>query len=102
MATSGASGEVLALEKTFNRMIESLREKETVEARLRQAQRLSALGTLAAGVAHDVRNPLNAIKLLSGHAVEDVTFRDVTLNDAPLAPADVKSNAFVRNVAVQP
>ena len=38
----------------------------------------------------------------AGHAVEDVTFRDVTLNDAPLAPADVKSNAFVRNVAVQP
>jgi hypothetical protein len=37
-----------------------------------------------------------------GHAVEDVTFRDVTLNGKPLAPAGVKSNAFVRNVTVAP
>jgi signal transduction histidine kinase len=63
-------GEVLALERTFNEMVASLREKEVVEANLRQAQRLSALGTLAAGVAHDVRNPLNAIKLLSSHALD--------------------------------
>jgi polygalacturonase len=37
-----------------------------------------------------------------GHAVEDVTLRDVTLNGKPLAPADVKSNGFVRNVTVKP
>jgi hypothetical protein len=36
------------------------------------------------------------------HAVEDVTFRDVTLDGRPLAPADVKSNSFVRNVTVMP
>ena len=68
VSTRGAAGEVLALEEAFNAMIDSLREKELVEAKLRQAQRLSALGNLAAGVAHDVRNPLNAIKLLSSHA----------------------------------
>lgn len=66
--TQGAVGEVLLLENTFNRMITSLHEKELMEAKLRQAQRLSALGNLAAGIAHDVRNPLNAIKLLSSHA----------------------------------
>lgn len=66
--TQGAVGEVLALERTFNRMISSLHEKELMESKLRQAQRLSALGNLAAGIAHDVRNPLNAIKLLSSHA----------------------------------
>lgn len=68
--TRKAVGEVLALEMTFNNMVGALREKEQMEAKLRQAQRLSALGNLAAGVAHDVRNPLNAIKLLSSHALD--------------------------------
>jgi len=70
VSTQGASGEIRALEETFNQMVHSLQEKELVEAKLRQAQRLSALGNLAAGVAHDVRNPLNAIKLLSSHALD--------------------------------
>jgi len=51
-------------------MVDALRDKEQIESNLRQAQRLSALGSLAAGVAHDVRNPLNAIKLLSSHAID--------------------------------
>ncbi len=72
----GSSGEVRALEETFNRMVASLREKETIEANLRQAQRLSAIGNLAAGVAHDVRNPLNAIKLLSSQALDDLGASD--------------------------
>jgi signal transduction histidine kinase len=64
------AGEVQALAETFNHMVTALREKDVVESNLRQAQRLSAIGNLAAGVAHDVRNPLNAIKLLSSHAMD--------------------------------
>ncbi len=67
------SGEILTLERTFNRMVSALKDKEIVESNLRQAQRLSALGNLAAGVAHDVRNPLNSIKLLSSHALDNLT-----------------------------
>ena len=70
VSTRHATGEVRALEETFNHMVNALQEKELVESKLRQAQRLSALGNLAAGVAHDVRNPLNAIKLLSSHALD--------------------------------
>lgn len=70
--TDRATGEIRALEATFNDMVTSLREKEMMESKLRQAQRLSALGNLAAGVAHDVRNPLNAIKLLSSHALDSI------------------------------
>ena len=72
VSTRGGSGEILALEKTFNDMVDSLREKEIMEGKLRQAQRLSALGNLAAGIAHDIRNPLNAIKLLSCHAQDSL------------------------------
>lgn len=83
-------GEILALERVFNRMVASLREKEVVEANLRQSQRLSALGNLAAGVAHDVRNPLNAIKLLASHALD-------TLGGAPESKAAAKQLTTIRN-----
>ena len=66
------AGEILALEHMFNGMVNSLKEKELMEANLRQAQRLSALGSLAAGVAHDIRNPLNSIKLLSSHVSDNL------------------------------
>ena len=35
-----------------------------------------------------------------GHAVSGVRFEDVLVNEKPLAPPDVKTNAFVRNVSV--
>jgi PAS domain S-box-containing protein len=40
-------------------------EKEKLEARLREAQKMEVIGNLAGGVAHEVRNPLNAIMALT-------------------------------------
>ena len=42
--------------------LHDITELKRLEARIRQTERLAALGTLAAGMAHEIRNPLSAIK----------------------------------------
>jgi two-component system sensor histidine kinase AtoS len=43
-------------------VINDITELKILEARMRQSDRLAALGTLSAGLAHEIRNPLAAIK----------------------------------------
>jgi two-component system sensor histidine kinase PilS (NtrC family) len=56
-ALKASDGELLGLVGIF----QDLTEPRQIEARLRQADRLAAVGQLAAGLAHEVRNPLAAI-----------------------------------------
>src|SRR5512138_496867 len=59
--------EIGELNRSFNEMVERLKEKAELEARLHQAERLSAMAHLASGIAHEVRNPLNLINLTIDH-----------------------------------
>jgi two-component system sensor histidine kinase PilS (NtrC family) len=53
----GETGEPLGLVAIF----QDLTERKRVEEQLRRADRLAALGQLAANIAHEIRNPLAAI-----------------------------------------
>lgn len=50
-----------------------LQEKlASADAQLQRSRRLAALGEMAAGIAHEIRNPLGAIQLYAGMIVEDL------------------------------
>jgi len=64
-------GEIGVVQKAFASMLEAIRDRETrqrreTESKLVMAQKLSSIGRLAAGVAHEVNNPLTGV-LTCGH-----------------------------------
>jgi signal transduction histidine kinase len=64
---AGGGDEMGSLTRTFNEMVERLRENKRLEERLHFAERSTAMGRLASAVAHEIRNPLNFINLSIDH-----------------------------------
>lgn len=64
------------LDKAFNNMAKSLRERDErlhlMNQHLARTERLTALGGIAAGVAHEINNPLGGILLYSNLVLEDI------------------------------
>lgn len=60
-------------------LLRDLTEWKALEARMRRADRLAALGTMSAGLAHEIKNPLAAIKTfvqLIPRKFDNEAFRD--------------------------
>ncbi|HZV54197.1 MAG TPA: HAMP domain-containing sensor histidine kinase [Rhodocyclaceae bacterium] len=67
--------ELGSLFEAYNKMLVELREKDELEKQVVHSDRLAALGQLAAGVAHEINNPLGgmlmAIDTLKSQTVTD-------------------------------
>ncbi|OGS90363.1 MAG: hypothetical protein A2Z95_03125 [Gallionellales bacterium GWA2_60_18] len=70
-----SSDEIGQLGKAFKRMLAELREKEQLQQQVIASDRLAAIGRLAAGIAHEINNPLggmlNAISTFKRHGAQD-------------------------------
>jgi len=55
--------EIGLLTRSFNEMVTQLRRAREREAELNRLERFTALGQLAGGLAHEIKNPLNFISL---------------------------------------
>lgn len=68
--------EMAHLTHAFNHMVGELQKNREKEKLLLQKERLASMGQLAAGVAHEIKNPLNAINLTIEHLRDKYTGKE--------------------------
>ena len=90
---STSKDEIGELAETFNLMASSLKERddklrEYTSQQIMKSERLATLGQLAAGVAHEVNNPLGAVLMYTHLALEDLEGKDSTRNNLEKAVAE--------------
>jgi signal transduction histidine kinase len=62
--------EIGDLSRSFNHMVERLRDDRDLKERLRTAEHLASVGQFAKSIAHEIKNPLNFISLSIDHMRE--------------------------------
>jgi GAF domain-containing protein len=93
LATTFADQAVIAIENVrlfdevqtrTRELATSLEELRTTQDRLVQTQKLALLGQLTAGIAHEIKNPLNFVNNFSGLSAELIDELQDTLKGMPL------------------
>jgi signal transduction histidine kinase len=68
--------ETSVLARSFNEMVDRIRENRLLEERLHFAERSTAMGRLASAMAHEIRNPLNFVNLSIDHLREQLSAQE--------------------------
>lgn len=84
---SKTKDEIGELTDSFNHMVMELQKNREREKILQRKEKLASLGQLAAGVAHEIKNPLNAINLTIEH-----------LHDKYTEPSDGKAREYIQTI----
>ena len=79
-------------------LIEDMTDKHKLEAELAHADRLASLGRLAAGVAHEIGNPVTGIACLAQNLREDSDSPDVKHNVTQILEQTRRISAIVKSL----
>jgi PAS domain S-box-containing protein len=79
-------------------VLKDLTEKKMYEKRLKQNEKLTAMGELASGVAHEIRNPLNAISIIAQRFLHEFKAKSNQNEFRELATAVITATGQVSKV----
>jgi signal transduction histidine kinase len=83
-----------SVEARTRELAKSLEDLRTTQDRLVQTQKLASLGQLTAGIAHEIKNPLNFVNNFSGVSAELID----ELRDTLKGPLDDKARAEINEL----
>ena len=65
-------------------------ERKKMEQRVRESERLASIGRLAAAIAHEIRNPLSAIKMNIQIVSRNLKLREFDKRRLEIATGEIK------------